>query len=508
MNSRHEHSHGATTTFEEELREHLRRAPWLLLSLAVHGVILFVFAQFSWLVDAGEEPSTQRLVMEAWRPIDPIEPPDQEAPEVREETVIEAPEKPLEEPIVSEDLTEEKPDDGRDEVDWLVQSPFNDTGGRNILGVDVGGPGLGGDKRSSRGTGKGGHQATQRAVEAGLNWLSRHQDAGGFWSCARFSDMCRTNACDGAGDPVYDVGVTGLALLAFLGAGHTPSRGAKSDVVRSGLKYLVSVQDPESGCCGAVNSHQQFLYDHAVATLALCEGYGLSSWPMLREPAQRGVDFIQAARNPYQAWRYAFPPDGGNDLSVTGWMVMALKSAQDFGLRVEPAALDGARLFIDQVTDESTWRAGYLARGSYSAREPGLNARWPETQTEALTAVAMLCRVFLGEDPENSPALRGGADLLLKQLPLWSEQEGTIDYYYWYYGSYAMWQMGGRDWERWEREMIEAVVKTQRRGSDEDGSWDPQYDPWGHRGGRVYSTALMTLCLEVFYRYSRVLGGR
>ncbi len=508
MKSRHDPSHGRATTFEEELREYLRRAPWFLLSLGIHAVILFVFAQFSWSVAPGEEESAQRLVMEACRPLDPIDPPEPEQTELREERVIETPEVQLEEPIVSEDLTEEEPDDGAGDLDSLVDSPFDDTRGSNIIGVGGGGKGLGGSKYKQRGVGKAGSGATQRAVEAGLDWLRRHQDPRGFWSSARFSNMCRTNACDGAGDPVYDVGVTGLALLAFLGAGHKPNRGAQSDAVRRGLKYLVSVQDPESGCCGAINGHQQFLYDHALATLALCEGYGLSSWPVLREPAQRGVDFIQAARNPYHAWRYAYPADGTNDLSVTGWMVMALKSAQDFGLRVEPAALDGARLFIDEVTDHSTWRAGYLARGSFSAREPGLNARWPETRTEALTAVGMLCRVFLGEDPAKSPALRGGADLLLKQLPLWSEQEGTIDYYYWYYGSYAMWQLGGRDWEVWEREMLGAVVKTQRRGGDEEGSWDPQYDPWGHRGGRVYSTALMTLCLEVFYRYGRVLGGR
>jgi hypothetical protein len=36
------------------------------------------------------------------------------------------------------------------------------------------------------------------------------------------------------------------------------------------------------------------------------------------------------------------------------------------------------------------------------------------------------------------------------------------------------------------------------------GSWDPS-GPWGTAGGRVYSTALLTLCLEVTYRYERVL---
>ena len=40
-----------------------------------------------------------------------------------------------------------------------------------------------------------------------------------------------------------------------------------------------------------------------------------------------------------------------------------------------------------------------------------------------------------------------------------------------------------------------------------EGSWDP-LDPWGEEGGRVYSTALMVLCLEVYFRYGKVLGSR
>jgi len=68
--------------------------------------------------------------------------------------------------------------------------------------------------------------------------------------------------------------------------------------------------------------------------------------------------------------------------------------------------------------------------------------------------------------------------------------------------------MGGQDWDVWQRKMLDAVVNTQRRDGDEAGSWDPQFDPWGHRGGRVYSTAIMTLCLEVYQRYDRLSSTR
>ena len=124
-----------------------------------------------------------------------------------------------------------------------------------------------------------------------------------------------------------------------------------------------------------------------------------------------------------------------------------------------------------------------------------------------MTAVALLCRIFLGQDPEEHPVLRKQADLLLRVPPVWDPDGFGCDMYAWYYGAYAMFQMGGRHWKAWKPALREAVVETQRRDGDLAGSWDPA-GPWGYSGGRVYSTALMTLCLEVYFRYGRVLGGR
>jgi len=506
LRTAHPHGPGGTEpTFEAQLRDTIKSAPWLMVSGVVHLVIFLILAQFPWSVATANEENIALTARMYDQEIDPIEEPEDD---VEEEEPVEEEDVQIEDPIVTEeDVSEEE--FPTDDENPLPDAPFEGKGLNDVLGVGGGGGGGGGGGvYRHRGTGKVGGTATQNAVDWGLEWLKRHQDPRGFWSSSNFSHMCETNRCDGEGDQMHDVGVTGLSLLAFLGAGNTASHGKYKQVVRKGLKFLSSVQDPESGCFGELNSHQHFLYDHALATLAMTEGYGLSRWPTMREPAQAGIRFIAAARNPYKAWRYAYPADGKNDLSITGWMVMCLKSAKDFGLKVDQSALDGAKLYIEELTDESSGRSGYLSKGGYSAREPGMAERWPETKTEAMTAVAMMCRVFLGEDPEKSAALRAGADLLRKQMPLWDEAEGTIDYYYWYYGSYSMFQMGGQDWNKWQSKMIDAVVKTQRRDGDEQGSWDPQFDPWGHRGGRVYSTAIMTLCLEVYYRYDRVIAGR
>ncbi len=343
---------------------------------------------------------------------------------------------------------------------------------------------------------------TRRAVDAGLDWLVRHQYPHGNWSCARFDERCTVDACTGAGDSSHDVGVTGLALLAFLGAGHSADFGEHAGVVRRGLEYLASMQDRKTGCIGRVGSHQAFLYDHAIAAQALAEGYGLSHWMELKEVAQRAIDFVLAARNQGAAWRYAYPPDGTNDTSVTGWMVAALIAGRDFGLDVDPRAFDGAKGFIEEMTHATTFRTGYLSRGGWSAREPGTNDRWPETQTEAMTAVGMEIRLLLGERP-GSQTLTGGTSLLLACPPRGKPERGSVDYYYWYHGTLVMHQIGGRGWDEWERSLRTVLLAAQRRTGDARGSWDPEADPWGHRGGRVYSTAIVTLCFETYDRFDR-----
>jgi hypothetical protein len=44
------------------------------------------------------------------------------------------------------------------------------------------------------------------------------------------------------------------------------------------------------------------------------------------------------------------------------------------------------------------------------------------------------------------------------------------------------------------------LVAAQRQTGNNAGSWDAN-GRWGRYGGRVYSTALSTLCLEVYYRF-------
>ena len=104
------------------------------------------------------------------------------------------------------------------------------------------------------------------------------------------------------------------------------------------------------------------------------------------------------------------------------------------------------------------------------------------------------------------------ADLMAEKnvLPQWDEEGKGCDMYYWYYGSYAMFQMGnkyGNHWKKWNAALKPTLLDNQRQDGDFKGSWNP-VGPWGYSGGRVYSTAIGALCLEVYFRYSQILGAR
>ncbi len=357
-----------------------------------------------------------------------------------------------------------------------------------------------------------GAREQERAIAGALRWLADHQDNDGQWDADDFiKHDPPEDRCDGAGHPLRDVGVTALSLLAFLRAGYGTHEGATDDAakwyagtVRAGLRRLLAWQDAE-GAYGS-RHQQQWIYGHAMATLAMAEAYGMMRSPAYGKSAQRAVDLLLAARNPDRAWRYGIR-EGENDTSVTAWCVLALHSARLAGLRVDKRAFKGALAWVQKMTDPEWGQVGYNIPGGPSCRMEGLQERWPPGQSRALTGAGILLRTLCGEDPRTEPLIRKGADLCLGLPPSWNPDAGTIDMIYWYFGSEAMHQLGGARWRKWDEARREAILHHQHppgRGA-RSGSWDP-IDPWGREGGRVYATALLALTLLVEYRSERVFG--
>ena len=277
-----------------------------------------------------------------------------------------------------------------------------------------------------------------------------------------------------------DHGVTGLSLLAFLGAGNTHREGPYSEAVARGIRFLVDRQRADGSLAGDAEFFAA-LYCHGMAAIALAECCAMTGDATLRPSLEKAVRYTLSMQSPSTGgWRYAAGDKG--DTSQLGWQVMLLTSGRQAGLTGMESAEARARTFLQSV---SSGRAGGLA-----AYRPG------ERPSVAMTAEALACRLFLGM-PADHPCVGEAVEVLARSPP----ETRSPNAYAWYYATLASFHAGGPQWEAWNRQLQAALLPLQRRESSGlDGSWDP--DPvWGGHGGRVYATAMAAMTLEVYYRH-------
>ena len=343
----------------------------------------------------------------------------------------------------------------------------------------------------------GGSEGTERAVELGLEFFVRHQFPDGHWSLDRHKQ--KGNAYKNAGwtNTSSDTAATGLALLSFFGAGYTHLSDKHRDTVRRGIDWLVKSQK-ENGDLFAGGTDYTWFYSHGIATIALCEAYGMTNDANLRTPAQKAVEFIIESQHPQRGgWRYK--PRVESDTSVSGWQLMALKSAQMAGLEVPPQALEKVSTWLD------TAQVGDGSRFVYNPNAPNTDQqREGRNPNLAMTAEGTLMRMYLGRKSDD-PITTAAADHLAENLPeVGSRERPTRDAYYWYYATQVMFHMQGEHWKAWNGRLRPLLETGQVKKGPLAGSWDPAApvpDRWGHAGGRIYLTALNLLMLEVYYRH-------
>ncbi len=343
---------------------------------------------------------------------------------------------------------------------------------------------------------RGGSRESEAAVVAALKWLVAHQDDDGRWSAVGFTrhcpdgDLCGGVAPQQHGDlpGTYDVATTGLSLLALLGHGSTHQNGEYKEQASRALEWLLKQQDEHTGCFG--KGEQVSMYNHAVGALALAEDYAMTRDPRLKIRVIRALGYICQAQQKSGGWDYTAARTDRNDSSVTGWQVMALKSAHACQVSVPWRTTWGILRHFERVTDEE----GFVGYTAEPTSRHGI----------ALVAVGILSELSLGMGRDH-PTVRRQVSMLLDDLPAWHKLRGEHGHdhseYYWYYGTLAMYQVGGFDWEKWNAATRDMLVRAQCAEGHKAGSWDP--DGYWARGfaGRVYMTALMTLTLEVYYRY-------
>jgi len=472
-----------------------RRAPMFFGSGAAHLVVLLILSQFAVF------PAPQQQIKRATITLDLREthrqdllgdllaairehkqPPEPENRPTEEET-------PQERPPAEEKASPDTEDDPLDvEIPTLISQKPKIALGRS------GPPSLMSNRTPS---GKrtaikmhGGSKKSENAVKAALGWLMRHQDGHGKWSCNRFTRRCLSGSrCGGEGTRVgIDSGLTGLAVLAFLSGGHAPAQTTDfGRTVARGIRYLTSVQH-NSGRIGPRSSHE--MYNHSIGTLAIAEAYILSRDESLREPLQRAVDYLIEAQQAAGGWDYTPARTGRNDTSVTGFVVMALKSASAAGIDVPWMVTYGMIQHFDRMTTEN-------ADVIYANCGIGAGRAGP-----GMVAVGALARQFLGW-PIHSQKLRKQYAFMRRNPPRWEllAQNAYHNMYYWYYGTLAMFQAGGENWELWNSDLRDMLVRHQRRQGCARGSWDPAGKWLGKTAGRVYATAINAMNLQVYYRY-------
>ncbi len=356
--------------------------------------------------------------------------------------------------------------------------------------------------RSQVAQARGGSEGTEKAVEMGLDFLARHQFPDGHWSLHKLPPGLQYED-PALGTMQSDSAATGLALLAYFGAGYTHLDDKHRAVVARGLDWLVRNQK-DSGELFTGGSRFTRFYSHGIAAIALCEAYGMTRDPQLREPAALGVDFIIKTQHPTRGgWRYDLSPQGVStetDTSVSGWQLMALKSAQMAGLEIPSDVLPRIGRWLDSAKGQGQdGRYVYNPHAADTASQ-----RHGRQVSRAMTAEAMTMRMYLGVGRED-PSLKAGADYLKKHLPeVGTQQRPLRDCYYWYYATQAMFHLQGDYWTAWNDRFRPLAQSSQVQFGEKAGSWHPMKpipDRWGHAGGRHYVTALNLLMLEVYYRH-------
>lgn len=338
----------------------------------------------------------------------------------------------------------------------------------------------------------GGTEASEAAVANALKWLAIHQLPNGAWTFNHVI-VCRgVGGCNGVCKPNYARtfnGATALGVLPFLGAGQTHMQGVHKNNVRAALMFLISngkQSQKEGVLCLDFTESGGAMYSHGLASIVLCEAYAMTQDPMLLAPAQQSLNFISWAQDRGGGWRYS--PRTPGDTSVTGWQVMALKSGHLGHLVVPPRTIAGVNLFLDSVAASDGSDYHYVVKPENASTVGG---------PLSCTPIGLLCRMYLGVD-KTHPAIQAGVEKLAKK------GIDKKDIYYNYYAAQVLRHNGGPQWEAYNNELRDWLVESQVQEGHPQGSWHWP-DSKSHRGplegGRLCSTSLATMILEVYYRH-------
>jgi hypothetical protein len=308
------------------------------------------------------------------------------------------------------------------------------------------------------------------AIDRGLDFLQRTQGTDGSWRSGRAD---------------RNAAITGLAVMAFLSAGHVPGEGPYGDTIVKGVRWVLASQRA-NGLLVSDNAGGHEMYHHGICTLMLAEVAGMIPDPLLAEEVrrklERAVAVILRAQRKAGAhrggWRYRIE-GSDSDISVTGWQVMALRAAKDLGCDVPPECIDEAVAYIKRCRDPGTGGFRYMTSGPV---------------TVPCTGTSILALELCGKDLHGVPELLRAGAYLLKNPPLWGRQSHF--WYQIYYCAQATFQLGDNYWSYYRPQLHEVLLRHQ----SDNGCWYGD-DTEGKLYGPAYCTAMAVLAVTVEYRF-------
>jgi len=281
--------------------------------------------------------------------------------------------------------------------------------------------------------------AISRAQEA----LVKQQQANGSWG-----------NCNGR---------NALACMALMVNGSTPGYGKHGAHIAQGIDFLMrSAHDNGYLVVGSTGN----MYQHALATLALSEAYGMTHNPAIRDALMKAVSLILSAQNATGGWRY-HPTSQDADMSVTVMQTMALRAAVEVGVYVPKESIEFAVTFVRRMFNEETASFGYSSPDKGNLNRAG---------------AGVVCLQSCGylDDPRIPRAVKYIMDHMT--------YDSATQWYGHYYSSVALYHYGGEAWKAYYPRICQKVL----------GDW--QRTPSGAYGD-VLETSWAILVLGVPYRY-------
>lgn len=283
---------------------------------------------------------------------------------------------------------------------------------------------------------------------------------------------------DGTWNPNH--AMNALALLAFMGRGHVPGRGPYRDVLERG-KRAIMLSQREDGLFVSIKRSHGPMYEHALATLAMAEMYGMDPDPNLESVLRKATQLIVKSQSPNGGWRYN-PKPGDHDLSVTVMQVVALRAANNAEIPVPERTIEQAIKYVRSCGNEE---------GGFGYQ----NNRNPNPQ---MSAAGTLSLQLLGQ--YDDPLVQTTLDDYLADVPIvWKRDKVQYFYYFHYYAIQAQYQAGGKHWNNWHPKIRELLLQQQNA----DGSWDVPNNTAEKNLGpdKTYWTSMACVILEVYMHF-------